>query len=110
MKLEQRDIAHAAQNADGSWREPHDLADHLVGVATLAAGHAQKFGAEDWARLAGTWHDLGKYRPVFQDYICQKSGFEKQNAHIEGLETAAADTRTESRIKSQPAEIGFAAS
>ncbi|MGB5147993.1 MAG: CRISPR-associated helicase Cas3', partial [Porticoccaceae bacterium] len=29
-------------------------------------------------------HDLGKYRPVFQDYIRQKSGFEKQNAHIEG--------------------------
>ena len=84
MKLEQRYIAHAAQNADGSWRTPHDLADHLIGVATLAAGHAQKFGAEDWARLAGTWHDLGKYRPVFQDYIRQKSGFEKQNAHIEG--------------------------
>ena len=84
MKLDQMYIAHAAQNADGSWRAPHDLADHLIGVATLAAGHAQKFGAEDWARLAGTWHDLGKYRPVFQDYIRQKSGFEKQNAHIEG--------------------------
>lgn len=83
MKLDQMYIAHAAQNADGSWREPHDLADHLVGVATLAAGHAQKFGGEDWARLAGIWHDLGKYRPRFQHYIRQASGFEA-DAHIKG--------------------------
>lgn len=76
-------IAHAAQDANGTWREPHDLAEHLAGVAALAARHAQCFGAEDWARLAGLWHDLGKYRPRFQHYIRRASGYEP-DAHIEG--------------------------
>ena len=76
-------IAHAAKDANGIWRDPHDLADHLAGVAALAACHARTFGAEDWAHLAGLWHDLGKYRPRFQRYIRLASGFEA-NAHIKG--------------------------
>ncbi|MGP1678956.1 MAG: CRISPR-associated endonuclease Cas3'' [Burkholderiales bacterium] len=79
-----RPIAHAARNPDGSWRDPHELADHLAGVAALAADHARRFGAEDWAHLAGLWHDLGKYRPAFQSYIRHASGFDAENAHIEG--------------------------
>lgn len=78
-----RPIAHAAQNPDGSWRDPHDLADHLVCVAALAACHARAFGAEDWAHLAGLWHDLGKYRSRFQHYIRKVSGFDAE-AHIKG--------------------------
>ena len=78
-----RPIAHAAQNPDGSWGDPHDLADHLVGVAARAACHAQAFGAEDWAHLAGLWHDLGKYRLRFQHYIRKVSGFDPE-AHIKG--------------------------
>jgi len=76
-------IAHAARNEDGSWLEPHDLADHLRGVAALAAQFARRFGGSDWARIAGLWHDLGKYRPRFQSYIRQASGFDP-DAHIEG--------------------------
>lgn len=76
-------IAHVTRNEDGTWREPHDLAEHLVGVSALAACFARNFG-EDWARLAGLWHDLGKYRPCFQTYIRNQSGFERENAHIEG--------------------------
>jgi CRISPR-associated endonuclease/helicase Cas3 len=76
-------IAHAAKDASGVWRDPHDLAEHLTGVAALAACHARTFGAEDWAHLAGLWHDLGKYRPRFQRYIRQASGFEA-DAHIKG--------------------------
>jgi len=77
-----RPIAHAAKDKDGNWREPHDLADHLSEVGTLAAEFAQAFGA-DWARLAGRWHDLGKYRQRFQNYIRIASGFEA-DAHIKG--------------------------
>ena len=76
-------IAHAAKDASGTWRDPHGLAEHLAGVATLAAGHARRFGAADWAHLAGLWHDLGKYRPRFQSYIRKASGFEA-DAHIKG--------------------------
>ena len=85
MKMSEaiRPIAHAAQNPDGNWRDPHDLADHLRCVAALAADHARTFGANDWAHLAGLWHDLGKYRPRFQHYIRQASGFEA-DAHIKG--------------------------
>ena len=78
-----RPIAHAAKDANGTWRDPHDLAEHLAGVAALAACHARTFGAEDWAHLAGLWHDLGKYRPRFQRYIRLASGFEA-DAHISG--------------------------
>ncbi len=79
-----RPIAHAAKDANGQWRRPHHLEDHLAGVAAVAGCHARAFGAEDWARLAGLWHDLGKYRPAFQAYIRNASGFEAQSAHVEG--------------------------
>lgn len=91
-----RPIAHAAQNPDGSWREPHDLTNHLAGVAALAACHARKFGAEDWGHLAGLWHDLGKYRSRFQKYMRLASGFEA-DAHIKG-ETGRAPHSTAGAI------------
>jgi CRISPR-associated endonuclease/helicase Cas3 len=75
-------IAHAAEDANGNWRDPHDLSEHLYGVGALAAGFAQHYGA-DWAGLAGRWHDLGKYRQRFQNYIRLASGFEA-DAHIKG--------------------------
>ena len=76
-------IAHVAQDVDGAWRHPHDLAEHLRGVAGIASRHAWRFKGSDWAYLAGLWHDLGKYRPRFQHYIRQASGFEA-DAHIKG--------------------------
>lgn len=76
-------IAHAAKSVDGAWRDPHDLAEHLRAVAGLAAQNARRFKGADWAHLAGLWHDLGKYRPRFQHYIRQASGFEA-DAHIKG--------------------------
>ncbi|WP_437556208.1 CRISPR-associated helicase Cas3' [Acidithiobacillus sulfuriphilus] len=75
-------IAHAVKNPDGSWRDPHDLLEHLNSVGTLAAAFAEQFGS-GWALLAGRWHDLGKYRPRFQRYIRLASGFEA-DAHIKG--------------------------
>lgn len=33
---------------------------------------------------AGLWHDLGKYRSSFQKYIRDASGYERENAHVEG--------------------------
>ncbi len=76
-------IAHVARDADGNWRAPHALDEHLRRVAALAAEMAQAFGAQDWAYLAGLWHDLGKYRKRFQNYIRHASGFES-DAHIRG--------------------------
>jgi CRISPR-associated endonuclease/helicase Cas3 len=33
----------------------------LRAVADLAGEFASTFGHSDWGRLAGLWHDLGKY-------------------------------------------------
>ena len=74
-----RFIAHVRQDSSGQWLT-HDLDGHLHGVAALAESFAAAFGAGDWARLAGLWHDLGKYREVFQRHIRSASGYE---AHIE---------------------------
>ena len=71
-------LAHTAETADGSPRA-HALAEHLQHVAEGAATNAAFFGSADWARLAGLWHDLGKYRPGFQRYIRECA-----DAHIEG--------------------------
>lgn len=77
-------IAHAARDGSGNWRPPHGLVGHLESVGKLAAEFAAGFGS-DWAELAGRWHDLGKFRPRFQRYIRQVSGFEfEADAHIKG--------------------------
>jgi CRISPR-associated endonuclease/helicase Cas3 len=39
----------------------HRLEEHLKGTAELAASFAAEFGCEEWGRIAGLWHDLGKY-------------------------------------------------
>lgn len=50
----------------GPW---HDLVSHLERTAELAGNNATKFGAEGLARLAGLWHDIGKFNPEFQRYL-----------------------------------------
>jgi CRISPR-associated endonuclease/helicase Cas3 len=63
------DIKVARIRQDGSEPHPQLLIEHLNGVALRAGASAAHFSASDWARLAGLWHDLGKYRPGFQRYI-----------------------------------------
>jgi CRISPR-associated endonuclease/helicase Cas3 len=76
-------IAHARQDAEGNWLAPHALEDHLQKVACLCGAFAESFDSLGWASAAGLWHDLGKYRKPFQEYIRQASGFERENAHVE---------------------------
>ena len=57
-------IAHVAE--DGRC---HTLYDHLTGTAERAAEMAGEFGCAEWGRLAGLWHDLGKYSEDFQTVI-----------------------------------------
>lgn len=76
-------IAHAKQDGSGTWLEAHLLDDHLRSVAKIAGELASKFGSQGWGHMSGQWHDLGKYQDSFQDYIRDKTGYEKENAHIE---------------------------
>lgn len=89
MNCEQPPVAHLAIQ-DGQLRR-HELPEHLHEVAALAAGFAGEFGAADWARLAGLWHDLGKYRTGFQRYILQAND---PDAHIEGRVTGKEKTHS----------------
>jgi len=75
-------LAHVRRKEDGSF-EIHQLEEHLRAVADLAGEFASTFGHSDWGRLAGIWHDLGKYSSAFQSYIASGSGFGPE-AHIEG--------------------------
>lgn len=69
-------IAHLVAGRESGWRI-HSLETHLAAVAALAGRFGQKIGA-DWARLAGLWHDLGKYSPQFQATIRRESGYDPE--------------------------------
>ena len=86
--------AHTAQLADGSpdsnesnWQP---LAEHLRNVADCAAGFAAPFGASDWARLAGQWHDLGKYSAEFQHYLAAAADPDVEDGPAHGPDHSSA--------------------
>ena len=78
-------IAHARQDSSENWHS-HLLQNHLKKVAQLAKRFAGRYGAL-FAEYAGLLHDLGKFQEAFQKYIRNASGFEKENAHLEDVES-----------------------
>lgn len=56
------------------------LEDHLQAVSDLAGKFADGFGAAKWGRVAGLWHDVGKFSAEFQNKLLLENGFE---AHFE---------------------------
>jgi len=74
VHLSEEPIAHVA--GDGRIQP---LREHLVAVAKLASQFGKAAGCAQWARLAGLWHDLGKYSDEFQRYVRQSSGLGAEN-------------------------------
>ncbi|HBO37474.1 MAG TPA: CRISPR-associated helicase/endonuclease Cas3, partial [Pasteurellaceae bacterium] len=78
-------IAHARKDQSENWYT-HELQAHLTKSAALARDFARGRGAV-FAYYAGLLHDLGKFQEAFQEYIRSVTGFEKENAHIEDMES-----------------------
>ena len=70
--------AHTVQGESPESWEP--LADHLALVAKYCEEFAAAFGAGQFGRTLGLWHDLGKYSKEFQAYLRRENGYE---AHLE---------------------------
>lgn len=75
-----RDYSHSPRDPQGrpygevdpallDWALGRPLIDHLNGTAAHAKQHGAKLGLADYAYWLGRWHDLGKYRPNFQNYL-----------------------------------------
>jgi len=61
-------------------KDIHALDQHLYEVAAMASRFSSCFNSGQWAKLAGRWHDLGKYSAAFQNMIYTANGME---AHVE---------------------------
>ena len=69
--MNHRHFAHTREGAGQDEWQP--LRVHLENTAALTADHARAFGSEQWGKIAGDWHDIGKYAEDFQDYLVQSS-------------------------------------
>lgn len=78
-----RPIAHVRFDAQGT-AVVHPLEEHLQEVSRIAGEFASLFGNDDWGRIAGLWHDLGKYKEDFQEYIRRVTGYERDEAEEGG--------------------------
>lgn len=72
----------------GVW---HDLISHLKRTSDAAGNNGAKFGAGNVARLAGLWHDLGKFNPEFQKYLkrCEQAASAGEPSPPKGVPHAA---------------------
>ncbi len=85
-----RCYAHSP-NTSGAW---HQLRDHLVGTAQLAAEFAAPFDGTGFASAIALLHDVGKASCVFSDYLrmCASDGSDAAKAAfpVRGHKTAGA--------------------
>lgn len=90
--------AHSLPGSECSRWEP--LEDHLAAVAERAASHAQPFGGQQIARLAGLLHDIGKCSAEFQAYI--------RGERNRGVDHSTAGARLAANLPGHivPAQIG----
>ncbi|MCA9085055.1 MAG: CRISPR-associated endonuclease Cas3'', partial [Planctomycetaceae bacterium] len=76
-------FAHTKQGEPPESWEP--LEEHLALVAKYCSQFAHGLKADEFGRVLGWWHDLGKYSKEFQAYLHRENGYE---AHIENVDSS----------------------
>ncbi|RMH61941.1 MAG: CRISPR-associated helicase Cas3' [Calditrichaeota bacterium] len=87
-------IAHIKKLPDGSFDRPHFLEEHLERTAKLTAENCADFINYKVPLILGYLHDIGKASDAFQERIRIKSGFEAEEAHLEGKSAQHVDHST----------------
>ena len=85
-------MIYAHSRNDGSSLPWQELSAHLDQVGRLAQSFAPQPLAE-LARVAGLWHDIGKFNPAFQRYIAQNPELSNEGSattHAKGVPHSAA--------------------
>ena len=59
--------AHSKEDQPTEHWQP--LEEHLNNVSLMAAGFAESFGGQQWAEIAGKFHDLGKGTKAWQAWL-----------------------------------------
>jgi CRISPR-associated endonuclease/helicase Cas3 len=77
--MREESYAHSKEGVPKA--EWHTLRDHLEAVARLASSFASKWGAGNWGRYAGLWHDLGKFCDDFQAMITADAEAERSRVN-----------------------------
>ncbi|NLX07717.1 MAG: CRISPR-associated helicase Cas3' [Phycisphaerae bacterium] len=95
--------AHSREN-DSNLDHWQRLEDHLHGVASRSAPFAEAFSSGEWGRLAGLWHDIGKYSYEFQQRINASQG---EDAHVEAAGKVDHSTAGAQHAASRIQEKGF---
>ncbi|MBN2826661.1 MAG: CRISPR-associated helicase Cas3' [Tissierellales bacterium] len=68
-------IAHVTRNKSDEWCKPQSLKNHLEGTAKLTQKFADSFDCGQWGYMLGRFHDVGKARVEWQNYLKEKSGY-----------------------------------
>lgn len=69
------------------------IVEHAEGVAKLARGFADVFGSAETGKCLGLLHDLGKYRPEFQQYLRSGGAARYKTEHTGAGANLLLDTR-----------------
>jgi len=94
--------AHSRPDRPEAEWEPLD--EHLSHVAEIAGDFAKWFGNDSYGRLAGLWHDLGKYSDAFQSYLRQVTDVDATCEQFRGrVDPSTAGAQHAARSLSAPA-------